>query len=229
MALNAKQAKGFFGNCKAFHIRHTARARSRQSVAPRAERSGTWLPGITAPDWLDGSLPADRGFDPLALATDKDRLEWFVAAERYNGHWAMAGVVGILGQEIIGVQPKWFEAGAKEYWLDSLSLTAVEFLLFGALELKRYQGWKETREFGVLTQFPFDPLKLTSEGNRVKEIKNGRLAMVAFVGFAVQALVTRKGPIECFNAHISDPFNENIAANLLKLQDLPGVSYYGST
>lgn len=62
MALNAKQAKGFFGNCKAFHIRHTARARSRQSVAPRAERSGTWLPGITAPDWLDGSLPADRGY-----------------------------------------------------------------------------------------------------------------------------------------------------------------------
>lgn len=51
-------------------------------------------------------------------------------------------------QEIIGVQPKWFEAGAKEYWLDSLSLTAVEFLLFGALELKRYQGWKETREVG---------------------------------------------------------------------------------
>lgn len=31
---------------------------------------------------------------------------------------------------------------------------------------------------GVLVQFPFDPLSLTSEANRVKEIKNGRLAMV---------------------------------------------------
>ena len=27
-----------------------------------------WLPSISRPDWLDGSLPGDRGFDPLGLS-----------------------------------------------------------------------------------------------------------------------------------------------------------------
>lgn len=26
-----------------------------------------WLPGAEAPEWLDGSLPGDYGFDPLDL------------------------------------------------------------------------------------------------------------------------------------------------------------------
>lgn len=54
-----------------------------------------------------------------------------------------------MTQEILGVEPKWFEAGAKPYWLNLYSLTALEFLLFGALELKRYQGWKEHKEVGA--------------------------------------------------------------------------------
>lgn len=27
-----------------------------------------WLPSTTRPEWLDGTLPGDRGFDPLGLA-----------------------------------------------------------------------------------------------------------------------------------------------------------------
>ncbi len=27
-----------------------------------------WLPKTTRPEWLDGSLPGDRGFDPLGLS-----------------------------------------------------------------------------------------------------------------------------------------------------------------
>lgn len=47
----------------------------------------------------------------------------------------------------------------------------------------------------------FDPLNLSADARlyeemKVREIKNGRLAMVAWLGFAVQAAVTGEGPIE---------------------------------
>lgn len=46
----------------------------------------------------------------------------------------------------------------------------------------------------------FDPLGLSAdaqryEAMRVREIKNGRLAMVAWLGFAAQAAATRDGPV----------------------------------
>lgn len=52
-------------------------------------------------------------------------------------------------------------------------------------------------------------------------------AQVAFVGFAVQALVTKEGPIEGFNSHVTDPFGHNIITNIGSLQNR--FSYYGST
>lgn len=44
--------------------------------------------------------------------------------------------------------------------------------------------------------------------------------MIAFVGFAVQALVTREGPIEGLFNHISNPLGHNILTNVL---DIPTV------
>ena len=38
--------------------------------------------------------------------------------------------------------------------------------------------------------------------------------MVAFVGFAVQALVTREQPIAGLQAHLADPFGHNIITNI---------------
>jgi hypothetical protein len=34
-----------------------------------------WLPNTTRPSWLDGSLPGDRGFDPLGLAKPVEYLQ----------------------------------------------------------------------------------------------------------------------------------------------------------
>ena len=42
-------------------VRLASQQRQR-SVAARADRQGIWLPGISAPKWLDGSMPGDRGF-----------------------------------------------------------------------------------------------------------------------------------------------------------------------
>ncbi|WIA08601.1 hypothetical protein OEZ85_008030 [Tetradesmus obliquus] len=193
-------------------------ARSAVRVAAAAGRP-TWLPNLNPPAHLKGEMAGDFGFDPLGLGADPARLKWFAEAEKTNGRWAMMAVVGILGTELLGVQPSWWEAGAKDYGVPMGPLTAMEFLIMGFLETKRYQGFKETGSSGLINQFPFDPAGMYSKDMAVKEVKNGRLAMVAFVGFAVQALASRTGPIEGLTKHLSNP-GYNITYTLTHLQDV---------
>lgn len=76
---------------------------------------------------------------------------------------------------------------------------------------------------GLETGYPggplFNPFGLgfSVEGFRSlkeKEIKNGRLAMVAMVGFFVQAYVTKTGPIDNLLMHVSDPWHKTLIQTL---------------
>lgn len=62
---------------------------------------------------------------------------------------------------------------------------------------------------------PLDPFDLARDPEifqelKIKEIKNGRLAMVATLGFYVQAAVTGEGPYANWSKHVADPFGYNL-------------------
>lgn len=212
--------------------------RDRVVVRASAQRA-TWLPGLDPPAHLDGTLPGDFGFDPLGLGEEPAALKWYVQAELVHCRFAMAGVAGILVTDLLRVSgirdlPVWFEAGAAKFdFANTTSLFFVQLLLMGFAETKRYMDFinpgsqaeegtfigLEAALVGSQPGYPggplFNPLGLAKDienahEEKLKEIKNGRLAMVAMLGFIVQASVTHVGPIDNLLTHLSDPFNKNI-------------------
>ena len=103
-----------------------------------------------------------------------------------------------------------------------IAVAAVEVALLAGIEKYRSDGEGPA---GVAEDklYPggkyFDPLGLASDPDafaelQVKEIKNGRLAMVSMLGFAVQAAVTKEGPFANWSKHLADPFGYNIVTLL---------------
>ncbi|OIW18499.1 hypothetical protein TanjilG_13251 [Lupinus angustifolius] len=209
--------------------------RSYTSSSKVQTREAEWLPGLDSPDYLTGSLPGDNGFDPLGLAEEPQRLNWFVQGELVNGRWAMLGVAGMLLPQILTKLglfniPEWFDAGKEQYFASSSTLLVIEFLLFNYVEIRR---WQDIKNPGSVNQDPifkqyslapnevgypggvFNPLNLEPTYEiKEKEIANGRLAMLAFLGNVTQHNVTGKGPFENFSDFIADPLHNNIFQNL---------------
>jgi hypothetical protein len=129
----------------------------------------------------------------------------------------MAAVSGILLTDLAGLN-KWWEAGAQTYAVDLKTLIAIQIVVLTIFEAKRFDNFLKAGEGGLLSFSPFDPCNMLSDEMRLKEIKNARLAMVSFIGFASQAAVQGLGPIECLKKHIADPRNENIFTSKVGLE-----------
>lgn len=153
------------------------------------------------------------------------------------------GVAGCLERSLAknfgAPAAEWFEGG--KAYMDAhpeVSLGALiwtTFALCGFVELKRLQDIRNpgsqgdgsflgvTDGFkGTANGYPggvFDFMGMAKgDGAAVqtlkqKEVKNGRLAMIAFLGFAAQYAATGKGPVDNLIAHLADPGHVNCVSN----------------
>lgn len=135
-------------------------------------------------------------------------IQRFRENELIHGRWAMLACLGVFVAEgTTGVS--WVDAGKVELDgssylglslpFDIVQLIWIEAILVGGAEI--YRNAELDPELRVYPGGPFDPLGLASGDEekafklKTAEIKHGRLAMVAFLGFSVQAAATGQGAL----------------------------------
>ncbi|EPS71850.1 hypothetical protein M569_02908 [Genlisea aurea] len=185
------------------------------------------------PEYLTGEVPGDYGYDPFGLSKKPENFAKYQAYELIHARWAMLGAAGFIIPEAFnkfgancGPEAVWFKTGALlldgntlNYFGNNIPINLVvavvaEVVLLGGAEYYRIINGLDLED-RLHPGGPFDPLGLASDPDqaallKVKEIKNGRLAMFAMLGFFIQAYVTGKGPVDNLASHLSDPFGNNL-------------------
>jgi len=143
----------------------------------------------------------------LAPYSEVFGLQRFRECELIHGRWAMLGALGALVQEAV-TGDSWVAAQTLVYDrpqyanvdlpFDIYTLAVLNSVLMGGVEL--FRNTELDPEARCYPGGAFDPLKLASEPGtertdklREAEIKHARLAMVAFLGYTVQAWATGEG------------------------------------
>ncbi|KAF5841547.1 major light-harvesting chlorophyll a/b protein 2.2 [Dunaliella salina] len=158
------------------------------------------------PEYLTGEFPGDYGWDTAGLSADP------------------VGNDSSSPDDVTCYDT----AALTSSWLRDLFMFCA-VVLMGLAEAYRANGGSEGFLDDLDTLYPggpFDPLGLADDPDtfaelKVKEIKNGRLAMFSCLGFFVQAIVTGKGPVQNLTDHLADPTVNNAFAFATKFT--PGV------
>jgi hypothetical protein len=157
------------------------------------------LPFVPRPVILTREMAGDVGFDPFNLAQNEENLLWQRQAELKHARIAMLAAVGWPLSELYDKPlahmwhlkpllgfgdrvPSILNGGLAKvpplYWVAVLAAA-------GAIELKSLNNKSDWGPVGLYSKSRMD----------VAEIQNGRLAMVAIVGFVIQEFVTKIGVV----------------------------------
>mmetsp|Transcript_17519 Transcript_17519/g.50468 ORF Transcript_17519/g.50468 Transcript_17519/m.50468 type:complete len:296 (+) Transcript_17519:59-946(+) len=179
------------------------------------------LPFLPRPQHLDGSMAGDRGFDPFNLASNPDNLLKLRNSELKHARLAMLASVGWVFGELFHSDlagswglpnalnindrvPSVLNGGLGNispiFWISALAAAATVEAFSGAA------GEIQSADLG------FDPLGLSKKSEGLKryleesELFNGRLAMLAITGFAIQEWFTGNSVVDATPIFFK-PFN----------------------
>lgn len=217
-----------------------SKGKSSPPPAPESDLKSLALPWASRPTGLDiVELPGDRGFDPLNLAKSKEEILSYREAEIKHARLAMLAALGWPAGELfdgklaskfglpdllvrpdgegIGLEPSLLNGGLGTiplgYWLFVVGLTST-------LELKIEELKAQYKARGIERlpgDFGFDPLGFFPKDAEEqalmyeKEIKHGRIAMIAIVLFALEEFITRIPVVEENRLFFGLTPNEEIA------------------
>ncbi|CAK9154827.1 unnamed protein product [Ilex paraguariensis] len=146
--------------------------------------AGKWLTGVT---WKDAGKKTTESRSTITLFTTIP----FISALTYN-EWRNAE----LDPE------KRLYLGGKFFYPLGLATNPEKKATLQLAEIKHARLYEK-----LLYLYPY------CKNCNLAEIKHARLAMVAFLGFSVQAAITGKGPLNNWATHLSDPLHTTIVDN----------------
>jgi len=169
----------------------------------------------------------DFGFDPLGLGKEPKVMARMAEAELIHARYAMLAIPGCLAVEALGygdwyTAPEWASTGGTATYLGNAIPGASNIglvILLQVFLMGGVEAFRGTEKDAAKRMYPggsFDPFGFSKgdvDSLKLKEIKNGRLAMLSFVGYWGQHVATGKGPVAALAEHLANPAANNFATN----------------
>jgi hypothetical protein len=182
------------------HVPSATMGRSTMMRMSAVEKSKA-VPFLPKPENLDGSMAGDVGFDPVGFSNWLP-LNFVREAEIKHGRVAMLATLGYVFAEFVKLPGDVHQVTSLEAHDIAVKSGALGQVLIWTSVLEcvgmiaLYQTMNGSGR--AAGDFKFDPLgfakdEKTLKDYQLKEVKNGRLAMLAFSGIVTQAALTGKG------------------------------------